>query len=119
MKWCMKLAFAKVLEAQGVAVLGTSSPAIEAKSADIVKAGGDKSGKSFKCPGIAHAAAYPIEVVVLRDGETVKALLVNIMYRMKMFFEDAGKWAFMKNMGMPGSIQDEIEAQVRAAFVAK
>lgn len=118
-KWDMKLAFAKVLEAQGVAVLGTSSPAIEAKSFDIVKAGGDKSRKKFKCPGIAHAAAYPIEVVVLRDGETVKVLLVNIMYRMKMFFEDAGKWAFMKNMGMPGSIQDEIEGQITAAFPAK
>jgi len=30
------------------------------------------------------------------------------MYRMKMYFEDAGMWAFMKNMSMPGEIEDEI-----------
>ncbi len=30
------------------------------------------------------------------------------MYRMKVYFEDAGKWAFMKNMGMPGEIEKEI-----------
>jgi hypothetical protein len=41
------------------------------------------------------------------------------MYRMKMYFEDAGKWAFMKNMGMPGSIADEISAQVRPALAAR
>jgi hypothetical protein len=38
---------------------------------------------------------------------------------MKMYFEDAGKWAFMKNMGMPGSIADEISAQVRPALAAR
>jgi hypothetical protein len=41
-----------------------------------------------------------------------------VMYRMKMFFEDAGKWAFMKNMGMPGSIHDEIAAQIKSDLVA-
>jgi hypothetical protein len=30
------------------------------------------------------------------------------MYRMKMYFEDAGMWAFMKNMKMPGRIEKEI-----------
>jgi hypothetical protein len=38
------------------------------------------------------------------------------MYRMKMYFEDAGKWAFMKNMGMPGSIEEEIALQVRTGL---
>jgi hypothetical protein len=31
------------------------------------------------------------------------------MYRMKMYFEDAGKIAFAKNMGMPGSIERSIK----------
>jgi hypothetical protein len=35
---------------------------------------------------------------------------------MKMYFEDAGKWAFMKNMGMPGSIHDELTALIAAAL---
>ena len=38
------------------------------------------------------------------------------MYRMKMYFEDAGKWAFMKNMGMPGSIHDELAGQIKSAL---
>ena len=32
---------------------------------------------------------------------------------MKLYFQDAGNWAFMKNMQMPGDIQNEIEAAVR------
>ena len=50
-----------------------------------------------------------------REGEAVHTRIVDSMYRMKMFFEDAGKWAFMKNMGMPGSIKEEIVAQVETA----
>jgi len=48
------------------------------------------------------------------DGDLAR--LVDTMYRMKMYFEDAGKWAFMKNMGMPGSIHDEIAAQIKAGL---
>ena len=32
---------------------------------------------------------------------------------MKVYFEDAGKWAFMKNMGMPGQIEKEIIEMVK------
>lgn len=46
----------------------------------------------------------------------MRVRLVNVMYRMQMYFEDAGKWAFMKNMGMPGSIQDELTAQIKGAL---
>lgn len=46
------------------------------------------------------------------DKGIVRVQMVNAMFRMKMLFEDAGNWAFMKNMGMPGSIADEIQAQV-------
>jgi len=41
---------------------------------------------------------------------------VDAMFRMKMYFEDAGKWAFMKNMGMPGSLADEIRVKVRESL---
>jgi hypothetical protein len=54
--------------------------------------------------------------VVARDAGGVRVRVVDTMFRMKMYFEDAGKWAFMKNMGMPGSVEDEIAAQVRAAL---
>jgi hypothetical protein len=54
--------------------------------------------------------------VVTRDGTAVKVRLVDTMYRMKMYFEDAGKWAFMKNMGMPGSVHDELAAQIKSGL---
>jgi hypothetical protein len=41
---------------------------------------------------------------------------VDEMYRMKMFFEDAGKMKFARNMGMPGSIEDEIKDLIRSAL---
>ena len=34
---------------------------------------------------------------------------------MKLYFQDAGNWAFMKNMQMPGDIQSELEAAIRKA----
>jgi len=41
---------------------------------------------------------------------------VDAMYRMKLFFEDAGKWAFMKNMIMPGSLAPEIKDRLASAL---
>lgn len=114
-KWGMRLAYVAEIDPQ-TRVMGTSGRAMEAKSFDIVKAGSDESRSEFDCPGMAYAGAYPIEVVVLREGDVVKVRLVNVMYRMKMYFEDAGKVAFMKNMSMPGSIQDEVEGQIRAGL---
>lgn len=118
-KWGMRLACTLVLNDAGIAILETTSPKIEKKSFKIVKAGSDKSRKHLAFPGLAHAAGYPIEVVVAREEDGVKVRLVNIMYRMKMYFEDAGKMAFAKNMGMPGSIQDEIQKQVSLALGLK
>ncbi|MBI4690683.1 MAG: hypothetical protein HY754_10540 [Nitrospirae bacterium] len=54
------------------------------------------------------AFAFPIEVIVYREDGMVKVATLDEMYRMKVYFEDAGKWAFMKNMGMPGAIEKEI-----------
>lgn len=115
-KWGLTLKYSFASEEQNFAVLGTSSPAVESKSFSIVNAGSDNDRKDFSCPGIAHAAAYPIEVVIRLENNAVKIQVLNIMYRMKMYFEDAGKWAFAKNMTMPGSIQDEIQLQIKKAF---
>jgi hypothetical protein len=54
--------------------------------------------------------------VVRKTEEGVKVQMLNVMYRMKMYFEDAGKWAFMKNMGMPGSLHDEVKKQIQAGL---
>lgn len=100
--------------AEGVMLIGVSKAATEAKAFGI--AGDRRRSKTEPCPGLDHAAAFPIEVVVYtRDG---KAAVVSLdeMYRMKLYFEDAGNWAFMKNMTMPGNIQDEIEEVVTSGL---
>lgn len=112
-EWGLKVGFQLLDSERGFAVIGVSSPSIESKSFDIVKAGSDKSRENFQCPGIAHAGAYPMEIVLAENEGKVVVRIVNSMYRMKMFFEDAGKVAFAKNMTMPGSIQDDIEAAIK------
>ena len=102
--------------APGVAVLGMTGERMEAQSFSIVGRGSDKSRSEFACPGLDHSAAYPIEVVFTQEGESVDIHMVDAMFRMKMFFEDAGKMKFARNMGMPGSIEDEIKDMIRAAL---
>ncbi|NNE33883.1 MAG: hypothetical protein HKN13_01520 [Rhodothermales bacterium] len=115
-KWGLKLAYELPMPKYDVVVFGTTSPAMESKSFSIVKAGSDKARKAYSCPGLAHAGAYPLEVVVTKTGEDVHVQFVDAMYRMKMYFEDAGKMAFMKNMTMPGSLADELRDQIRSRF---
>jgi len=102
--------------APGVAVLGMTGERMEAQSFSIVGRGSDKSRSDFTCPGLDHSAAYPIEVVFTQDGDSVDIHVVDAMFRMKMFFEDAGKMKFARNMGMPGSIEDEIKDMIRSAL---
>lgn len=97
---------------QGVAVFGVNRKSMEARAYSI--AGERRRSKESPCPGIDHAAAFPIEIVVMHEGESVRVAILDGMYRMKMFFEDAGKWAFAKNMGMPGKIEKEIREMALA-----
>ncbi|MBL0171006.1 MAG: hypothetical protein IPP90_09790 [Gemmatimonadaceae bacterium] len=63
---------------------------------------------------MAYAAAFPLELVIHRDAGQVKADAIGAMFRMKMYFEDAGRMKFARNMGMPGSIADELKDVVNA-----
>jgi uncharacterized protein (DUF302 family) len=100
----------------GVAVVGVTGDQMEARSFSIVGAGSDDGRSDYACPGLDHSAAYPLEVVLTQKGDVVEIYLVDEMFRMKMFFEDAGKMKFARNMGMPGSIEDEVKSLIRAAL---
>ncbi len=115
-KWKIRESYRFIWADNNLAVIGLSSPSIESTSFEIVKEGNDDSREDFKCPGIAHAAAYPFQVVVTASGSGVRIKMVEAMYRMKVFFEDAGMIAFAKNMTMPGSIQDEVETIIKNAL---
>ena len=93
--------------AEGISIFGITNLETEARSFDI--AGQKRSNKNFKCPGLDHAPAYPIEIVVYSEDGKAKVVILDGMYRMKVYFEDAGNFAFMKNMTMPGHIENEIE----------
>jgi hypothetical protein len=112
-KWGMHAVCRVDMPEHKLVIIGTTGTPMDSKSFDIVKAGGDESRKDFACPGISHAAAYPIEVVVSQEGSAVNVYMVDAMFRMKMYFEDAGKWAFMNNMKMPGSIDKELKKQIK------
>jgi uncharacterized protein (DUF302 family) len=94
-----------------VAIVGVTNKATEARAFDI--AGDSRESASAVCPGLDHAAAFPIEIVVDGRGGEASVLILDEMYRMKLYFEDAGNWAFMKNMTMPGQIEDEIRSLIK------
>lgn len=97
-----------------VHVVGVTNAKTEGRAFGI--AGEKRATKTNPFPGIDHVAAFPIEVVVTKKGSGSAITMLKEMWRMKLYFQDAGNWAFMKNMGMPGDIQSEIEAAVRKAI---
>ena len=98
---------------EDVFVVGLTNAKTEGRAFGI--AGEKRATVANRFPGLDHAAAFPIEVVVTRKGDGSSVTLLKEMWRMKLYFQDAGNWAFMKNMQMPGDIQNEIEAAVRKA----
>jgi len=107
-RWGLHSVYRVDLPAQQLSIIGITGDKMEAKAFGIVGKGGDDSRESYSCPGIDHAAAFPVEVVVVRDGDKVELRSVDAMFRMKMYFEDAGTMKFAANMAMPGSIENEI-----------
>ncbi len=107
-RWGLHTVYRVDLPGGNLSIIGLTGDKMEAKAYAIVGNGGDESRKEYSCPGIDHAAAFPLEVVVLRDGEKIELRAVDAMFRMKMYFEDAGTMKFAANMAMPGSIENEI-----------
>jgi hypothetical protein len=74
---------------------------------------GDETDKN-KCPGLDHLTAYPIEVLLMIEGENIVVHTARQMFRMDMYFWDAGMAAFMNHMSMPGILDESI---YKALFV--
>ena len=106
-----KLIYTLDLPSHAAVIFGVTQQKMEGRAFKI--AGEKRSSDSYAFPGIDHNSAFPIEVIVYRDGGKARVATLDGMYRMKVYFEDAGKWAFMKNMGMPGQIEGEIVEMVR------
>jgi hypothetical protein len=117
-RWGIRSVYRVDLPGGNLSIIGLAGDKMEAKAYAIVGHGSDESREAYSCPGIDHAAAFPLEVVVLRDGDRVELRAVDAMFRMKMYFEDAGTMKFAANMAMPGSIENEIRDLVEDALDA-
>ncbi len=88
-------------------LLGISRPRTEGLSFHI--AGSSRESESNLCPGLDHAAAYPIEVLIIKENDKINVYTPREMFRMDMYFWDAGMSAFMNHMSMPGILDDSIK----------
>ncbi|AEA34152.1 hypothetical protein [Hippea maritima] len=66
--------------------------------------------EAFEIGGYDHLCAFPIELVVYDDGK-IKAL--PEMYRMSLYFMDAGMAAFSAHMAMPGEIDESLKSLLK------
>ena len=96
------------MEAPGEAILlGLTRPRTEALAAQIVGLGRDS--KEDRSPGLDHLCAFPVEVLICVNGDRVELRTAREMYRMDLFFWDAGKAAFMKYAQMPAMLDKSLK----------
>ena len=88
-------------------LLGITRPRTEAVSFKI--AGSSRENDVNKCPGIDHVPAYPIEVLLIQEGNKINVYTQKEMHRMDMYFWDAGMSAFMNHMSMPAVLDESIK----------
>ncbi len=88
-------------------LLGITRSRTEGLSMDI--AGNSRETVTNRCPGIDHSAAFPIEVLIYREGNNLLIRTPREMFRMDMFFWDAGMKAFMNHMSMPKILDNSIK----------
>lgn len=89
------------------ALIGITRPRTEALSFHI--AGQSRISDQNQCPGIDHLCSYPVEVLFLQEKGKVAVYTAREMFRMDMYFWDAGKMAFMKYMNMPKMLDKSIK----------
>lgn len=102
------------LRDQGLFIFGLSKRKVEGRAFRIT--GKKRVVKENNCPGIDHAPAFPIEVVVSSRGERIQLDILQERFRMKLYFADAGEMAFIKHLFMPGNVEGEIISSVLPCY---
>lgn len=75
----------------------------------------DGKTKDAPYPGVDHAPALPLEVLVINTGKDVKVVQYGEMWRMQLYFWDSGYMAFTKNTLVPNTIFGSIDKVLTAA----
>ena len=76
-----------------------------------------KEGKAPDAPypGVDHAPALPLEILVYNDGKETRVVQYGEMWRMQLYFWDAGYLAFAKNTLIPSVIFGSIDEALKPA----
>lgn len=109
-----RLVYTLDLSEYGAMLFGITEEGMEKMAFTVAK---EKGSKLYKIPVLYHNTAFPIEVIVYRENGRVKVVTLDEMYRMKLFFQDAGSWQFLKHMRKPRHIQDEIVEMVQEGIM--
>ena len=91
----------------GAALLGISRNRTEALS--FLIAGQPRADEKNNCPGLDHVCAYPVEVLLYAENGKIIIRTAREMFRMDMYFWDAGKMAFMEYMNLPKMLDNSIK----------
>ncbi len=75
----------------------------------------DGKTKDAPYPGVDHAPALPLEVLVINTGKDVQVVQYGEMWRMQLYFWDSGYLAFTKNTLVPNTIFGSIDKALTAA----
>lgn len=78
----------------------------------------DGKTKDAPYPGVDHAPAMPMEVLVINDGKEVRVVQYGEMWRMQLYFWDSGYMAFAKNTLIPSIIFSSIDQTLTATASA-
>jgi len=78
----------------------------------------DGKAKDAPHPGVDHAPAMPMEVLVINDGRQTKVIQYGEMWRMQLYFWDSGYMAFAKNTLIPSIIFSSIDQTLKPAVTA-
>jgi hypothetical protein len=70
-------------------------------------------------PGVDHAPAVPLEVLVINDGKKVNVVQYGEMWRMQLYFWDSGYLAFAKNTLIPSIIFSSLDSTLTSTASAK
>ncbi len=71
--------------------------------------------KDAPYPGVDHAPALPLEVLVINTGKHVEVAQYGEMWRMQLYFWDSGYLAFAKNTLIPNTIFGSIDTALTAS----
>ncbi|MHB8743165.1 MAG: hypothetical protein ACYC9L_08545 [Sulfuricaulis sp.] len=69
-------------------------------------------------PGVDHAPALPLEILVYNNGKETKVVQYGEMWRMQLYFWDSGYLAFAKNTLIPSIIYSSIDDALKPVSAA-